>query len=241
MATPVGERIKELREARRLTQDALAARVGVSRKTISNWETGETAVSTSHLGAIATGLGVRQSELLGDQDPPGTGSRRHDPLDAEGQRGRDVFNVWGRREDLRAPGIEPLPIYRWGSMGDPRDRESQPFPDRLDFPPLGRERLVGHNGFGVEVRGESMVGRGIRDGDTCWVNPDKPYRYGDVVLALIFDGNGESGMVVKVYGQSEIGDSLMSATDEGRVPVMCREFKIIGPVVLVSPRPFPPQ
>jgi transcriptional regulator with XRE-family HTH domain len=240
MASELGERIKELRSARRLTQDQLAARVGVSRKTISNWETGETSISTDDLPAIAAALGVRQSELLEGPDPPGVGSRRHDPLDTDGQRGADRFNVNGRREDLRATGAKPLPIYRWGSLGDPRDRDSA-FEDRWDYPPLGRERVVGPNGFGVDVRGDSMAGRGIRDGDTCWVNPERNWRFGDVVLALISDNDGEGGMVVKTYAQLDVGDCLVSETEAGRSTVVCDHFKIIGPVVLISPRPFPPR
>lgn len=241
MANLVGERIKELRLARRLTQDELAARIGVSRQTVSNWEVSRTNVSTTDVPAIAAALGVTAAQLYGDgPDPPGVASRRHDPLDVEGQRNADVFNVWGRREDMQAPGIAPLPVYRWGSLGDPRDRESAPYPDRMDYPPMGRERLVGPNGFGVDVRGDSMGGRGIRDGDTCWVNPDKPYRLGDVVLASV-DTDGESGMVVKTYAHTEVGDCLVSELDSGKSTVVCDQFRIIGPVVLVSPRPFPPR
>lgn len=156
------------------------------------------------------------------------------------ETGDDTFNVAGRLEDLRGSGVKPLPIYRWGSLGDPRDEFSAPYPDRLEYPPLGREHLVGANGFGVEVRGTSMVGRDLHDGDVCWINPDRSYRLGDLVLALVTDGEGEGGMVIKTYAQTEVGDCLLSETDAGKSPVACREFHIVGPVVWIV-RGFPPR
>lgn len=268
MASPVGERVKELRTERRLTQEQLAARVGVSRKTVSNWEIGETTVSTAHLAAIAAALGVRETDLVGDyarydaarssagargqssgyptHRDTGTRFNLRDPNEQNirpaviGGEERIGSNVVGRVDDLRGPGAKPLPIYRWGSLGDPRDHMSAPSPDREDYPPTGRETMIGPNGFGVEVRGESMVGRDIRDGDVCWVNPDRPYRLGNVVLALVDTGDGDSGMVIKVYTRTDVGDCLMSEPESGKTLVIGHEFKIIGPVVWIQ-RGFPPR
>jgi hypothetical protein len=41
-------------------------------------------------------------------------------------------------------------------------------------------------------------------------------------------------MVVKTYARTEVGECLLSETAEGRSPVVCREFKIIGPVVGIT-------
>jgi SOS-response transcriptional repressor LexA/transcriptional regulator with XRE-family HTH domain len=143
-------------------------------------------------------------------------------------------NVLGSLDQLRQPGAQPLPVFRWGSCGDPRDRESPPDPDHLEFPPPGRETLIGPNGFGVMVKGDSMAGRGIDDGDVVWVNPDRAYQIGKVVLALVSDVGGDAGMVVKTYARTEVGECLVSETAAGRSPVVCREFKIIGPVVGIT-------
>jgi SOS-response transcriptional repressor LexA len=143
-------------------------------------------------------------------------------------------NVLGGLDQLRPESAQPLPVFRWGSCGDPRDRESPPDPDHLEFPPPGRETLIGPNGFGVVVKGESMAGRGIDDGDVVWVNPERPYQIGKVVLALVSDEGGDAGMVVKTYARTEVGECLMSETTQGRSPVVCREFKIIGPVVGIT-------
>jgi SOS-response transcriptional repressor LexA len=147
----------------------------------------------------------------------------------------DTSNVVGNIDQLRTPAEQPLPVFRWGSCGDPRDRESPPDPDHLEFPPPGRESLVGPNGFGVMVKGDSMAGRGIVDGDVVWVNPDRPYQFGKVVLALVRDISGDSGMVVKTYARSDVGECLMSDTADGqRSPVVCQEFRVIGPVVGIT-------
>jgi SOS-response transcriptional repressor LexA len=84
------------------------------------------------------------------------------------------------------------------------------------------------------VKGESMAGRGIHDGDVVWVNPERPYQLGKVVLALVSQLGGESGMVVKTYARTEIGDCLLSESAEGRSPVICEQFTIVGPVVGIT-------
>jgi hypothetical protein len=57
---------------------------------------------------------------------------------------------------------------------------------------------------------------------------------GKVVLALVSDIGGDDGMVVKTYARTEVGDCLLSETAAGRSPVVCREFKVIGPVVGIT-------
>lgn len=106
-------------------------------------------------------------------------------------------------------------------------------------PKPGRESLaraaIGDDGFGVVVKGESMAGRGIHDGDVVWVNPERPYALGKVVLALATrDEGGEAGLVVKTYAGTEVGKGLVSETGRGRMSVACHNFKVIGPAVAVT-------
>jgi transcriptional regulator with XRE-family HTH domain/SOS-response transcriptional repressor LexA len=143
-------------------------------------------------------------------------------------------NVAGMLDQMHSLTARQLPVFRWGSCGDPRDRESPPDPDYLEYPPPGRESLIGASGFGVVVKGESMAGRGIHDGDVVWVNPERPYGLGKVVLALASDVGGEAGMVVKTYARTEVGECLVSETESGRSPLVCHEFKVIGPVVGIT-------
>lgn len=61
----MGYRIKELREKKRLTQEELAEKSGVSRTTISNLENDSNkTVNTRTLSKIASALGVKLESLF---------------------------------------------------------------------------------------------------------------------------------------------------------------------------------
>ena len=62
-----GNTIKALRESRRLTQAELAARIGVSSKTVSKWETAKGLPDISLLQPLARELGVSVIELMNGQ------------------------------------------------------------------------------------------------------------------------------------------------------------------------------
>jgi SOS-response transcriptional repressor LexA len=103
---------------------------------------------------------------------------------------------------------------------------------------VGKESLIGPNGFGVVVKGDSMVGRGINEGDVVWVNPDKPPRQGGIVLGRMYELDGsEKGMVVKTLS----GSGLHSADCNGTGIVNGGRFDVVGPVVWISPAGFAPR
>ena len=58
MTNMVGKRLQELRKARRLTQQQLADRMGVTRATVSNYEVGRRAPHLSELKRFAEFYGV---------------------------------------------------------------------------------------------------------------------------------------------------------------------------------------
>jgi len=59
-----GNTIKQLREARSMTQGALAEKIGVSSKTVSKWETGKGLPDVSLLQPLAQVLGISVIELM---------------------------------------------------------------------------------------------------------------------------------------------------------------------------------
>ncbi len=61
----LGDRLRELREARGLRQEDLEERSGVDSQTISNIEVGRQMPRTQTLMKLAKGLGVRPGDLLG--------------------------------------------------------------------------------------------------------------------------------------------------------------------------------
>jgi SOS-response transcriptional repressor LexA len=248
----LGQRIAGLRRAHGWSQRRLAQAAGVSHGYVALLELGRLpSPGKFRLDAIARALNLRTSDaLLGPADPltllaqpasEGRASATPQHQTSQQQSSSAIErapesspNVLGGLDQLRPVGARPLPVFRWGSCGDPRDRESPPDPDHLEFPPPGRESLIGPNGFGVVVKGDSMTARGIFDGDVVWVNPERPFQVGKVVLALVSDLGGTAGMVVKTFARTEVGECLLSETAQGRSPVICREFKVIGPVVGIT-------
>lgn len=65
----IGQRIQLLRKAAALSQEALAAQVGVSRQAISKWEAGLSLPGIDNLQALAQVLCVSVDELLGGAAP----------------------------------------------------------------------------------------------------------------------------------------------------------------------------
>jgi transcriptional regulator with XRE-family HTH domain len=78
VTTSIGQRIRFLRDRRRLTQDELAIEVRVSGQTIRNWELGSSAPNAFVIPLLARALGVAIEGLftystpqLGDARPAG--------------------------------------------------------------------------------------------------------------------------------------------------------------------------
>lgn len=62
----IGQRIRKVRKARGLSQDALAEKVGISTTHMSHIETGNTKLSLAVFVELATALDVRADELIFD-------------------------------------------------------------------------------------------------------------------------------------------------------------------------------
>jgi SOS-response transcriptional repressor LexA len=231
----LGEQVAALRRGNGWSQRRLADAAGVSHGYVGLLERGQLPnPGKRRLDAIAHALHLRTADDLATATFEAAGPVEQGWTFGSSATGTISNNVIGTIDQVRSAAARPLPVFRWGSCGDPRDRESPPDPDHLEYPPPGRETLIGAAGFGVVVKGESMAGRGIHDGDVVWVNPERPYGVGKVVLALTSDVTGEGGMVVKTFARTDVGDCLVSETAQGRSTVVCREFKVIGPVVGIS-------
>ena len=60
----IGSRIRAAREAKKMTQEKLAERLGVSPQAVSTWETGNILPDTDHLLALAGELDLSLDALL---------------------------------------------------------------------------------------------------------------------------------------------------------------------------------
>jgi len=68
MQLNIGENIKHLRKSRDITQEEMAARLGVSFQAVSKWERGDTYPDITMLPALANFFGVSTDELIGMDD-----------------------------------------------------------------------------------------------------------------------------------------------------------------------------
>jgi len=62
------ERLKELKNERRLSNIVLGKNVGIDNSTICRWEKGENDIKGDHLIRLATFFGVTTDYLLGIED-----------------------------------------------------------------------------------------------------------------------------------------------------------------------------
>ena len=88
-------KIKELRKARKVTQQDFASRLSVDVKTVSNWERGETTMSAEQLWNCAVALDSDPNTILGwPTDEPAAHDPAHDQLlhayDSLNEEGREV-------------------------------------------------------------------------------------------------------------------------------------------------------
>lgn len=65
----LSEKILYYRKRAGLSQEALAAKIGVSRQAVSKWEVGDTVPELDKLVALARSFGVTTDELLGVREP----------------------------------------------------------------------------------------------------------------------------------------------------------------------------
>jgi len=95
-----------------------------------------------------------------------------------------------------------------------------------DYIPLPRDLAGGENTFLLTVRGDSMVGAGIFDGDTVIVRPQDTARNGDIVVALVGD---EEATVKRFF--KEKNAVRLQPENPTMEPIMGRDVKILGKVV----------
>jgi transcriptional regulator with XRE-family HTH domain len=110
-ATDIGQKIRRAREAKNWTQPELAEKVGVSKQTVSRWETGDDEPRWSNVMAVGEALGLPPTWFLpesreGDQ-PESEPSPLPEPL--------DLLNrlLWAatRMQDLAGRGDEAVKEY----------------------------------------------------------------------------------------------------------------------------------
>src|SRR4051812_38933550 len=109
-----------------------------------------------------------------------------------------VISPW---EKMLQP-VMHIPIYGTIPAGFAQEREQEPKGCiSVDVQTLGLRPTT--RAFALEVRGDSMIGKGILDGDTAVIEPERTPRAGDVVAALI-DGESTLKTLVVEKGHTRL-------------------------------------
>ena len=105
----LSEKIYYYRKKAKLSQEELAARVGVSRQAVSKWELGDATPELDKLVALARAFGVTTDELLSPDEP------EEAPQEDGAQEAQDPSGdgySYGHQ-----PGAAPPPPAGWHGLG----------------------------------------------------------------------------------------------------------------------------
>ncbi|MGE5483627.1 MAG: helix-turn-helix domain-containing protein [Ignavibacteriales bacterium] len=88
----LGERLRNIRQSKRMTQEELAEKVGLHPTHIAKMEAGDRSPSLATVERLATALGVQPSFVVGAMDEDSPSTTPHSPV-SEGQFSPDKRNA----------------------------------------------------------------------------------------------------------------------------------------------------
>ncbi len=105
----IGKNLQTLRKQKKLTQEALAAKVGVARQTVAKWESGESVPDLEIAGLLAAALDVALDDLVNApteelDETSGLKGKHMFGLVTVGDKGQIVIPVRARRLFNICPG-----------------------------------------------------------------------------------------------------------------------------------------
>lgn len=197
----IGRQIRLARESAGFTQLQLGQRIGYSKSTVSKWENGDNPIGIEDLKKVADATGRPLSFFIAD--------------DFDGMRLDSKF-----ADVMTHLNFTVIPIYGVVSAGAPVFVMDKP----MDYLTVPRE-LLDHATFGIKVRGDSMSGIGIQDGDTLLVRSQDTAEPGDIVVARL---NGEEYTIKQLAVK---GGKYVLEPAHPAYSTIEDEFVIVGKVV----------
>ncbi|NPV71421.1 MAG: transcriptional repressor LexA [Firmicutes bacterium] len=91
--------------------------------------------------------------------------------------------------------------------------------------PLPTDLIESEEAFLLSVKGDSMIGSGILDGDHVLVRPQDTAENGDIVVALI----GDDATVKKFFREAD--HVRLQPDNPAMTPIITRDVRIIGKVI----------
>jgi repressor LexA len=126
------------------------------------------------------------------------------------------------------PGTQPVPYYGKIHAGEPSLLQE----NVLGHIAMDRRFVPNDKSFFLKVKGDSMIGRGINDGDFVMVNPDTEASDGDVIAARLGDEatvktltRQADAIVLEPANPSERPIPVKKDDDFGVLGVVCGIFR----------------
>lgn len=222
MSGIIGNRIKELRQAKEWSGEYLAKTVGVSQSMISAYERGIKYPSRETLKKLANALGVSMDAIAGDDSNEPVGLT----LVRKGSNG-----------------YVPTPIYKGLAViyaGELRTEATKDHPTSWENIPVwlfGIDKTFAEElePFIVEVRDNALEPSGIGKGDLLCVNPNLPVNDGD--LAFVELDGVKLARVVFWYrdggGELQPIDTRYPIKQFSHYDVETKTFRVLGKVTYV--------
>ncbi|HDX8597810.1 TPA: helix-turn-helix domain-containing protein [Aeromonas dhakensis] len=186
----INDRIAARRRAQKMSQDELARRIGITRVSISKWESGLNQPKGRYLNDLAAALGVTVEWLLtGEGSAPESSGEPRIP----GYHNVEPAVIY---QGKRIPILSYVQAGNWREMCE----QATAFDGNVEYVSAGGE--IGPYGFGLWLRGDSMVPL-FKEGDLIIVDPDESPQPGDYVVAK----NGSDEATFKKYRPRGIDES----------------------------------
>lgn len=171
----MGDRIKQLRIAKNMTQEELGEKVGVKKAAIYKYETGLVVnLKRGMIEKLASALDVRPTYLLGMED-------------------ESSIPVPTASNLIPLPKTRNIPLIGEIACGDPILAE-QNIADHVPVP----EHIHGAD-FALTCKGDSMINARIFDGDIVYIHQQPEVENGQIAAVLI----GSEATLKRVYRHAD--------------------------------------
>ncbi len=210
---PIGERIKQLRLTRNMTQQELADRLGTSKQAIHKYEYGiVTNIPLDRLEQLAAILGTDVAYL--------TGWEKH-----QNDHDSAVDSLLAKHTELFRPKMKKVPLLGGIACGEPI------FSPNIDeeFALINEDIAVD---FALVCKGDSMKDAGINDGDIIYIRKQEIVDNGQIAAIVI----GEEVTLKRVYYYREKNKLVLQPANPDYEPLVytgyeLEEIRILGKAV----------
>jgi repressor LexA len=218
MFVEIGARIKKAREEKFLSQAGLGAKLGLTATAINYYEKGKRKISIEDLLRLSEVLAKPVLYFL-----PGVDEHDNTPDKPNSNKRIETF--------YHLTGIAVLGNVR---AGQPMFSEQ----NIIGMLPIPRDK-VGKEHFALQVKGDSMVGAGINEGDLVLIRRQSHVDFdGQIICALV---NGEES-TLKIFHQDNDGNiSLVAANPSYPDLLLSAPGDLVIQGVYAGVYKFPPQ